>query len=72
MSVPDVDSSTATGDLRVEFKILFPQHLSDTQKKLIKSGLYYPSKPSPEQQTAVRAYLAAFTHDTHGWSTSFS
>merc|ERR1712086_899638 len=50
------------GDLVLRFKVVFPVQLNDSQKHLIKSGLYLPNegKQNTEQQDALRGMRRAF------------
>ena len=65
-------SSGSKGSLVVEFEVLFPKVLSETQKQVIKSGFYLPSSTTPAQQKSVESYLGSFSHSTEGWSVGFS
>ncbi len=60
------------GNLVVEFEVLFPKVLSETQKQVIKSGFFYPASATPTQQKSVENYLGSFSHSTEGWSVGFS
>jgi DnaJ-class molecular chaperone len=60
------------GCLVVEFEVLFPKVLSETQKKIIRSGFYLPSETTATQQKHVETYLGSFSHSTEGWSVGFS
>lgn len=48
---------------------MFPVHLTQQQKMLIKAGLYLPQKPGKEQAKALRELESAFIDNSHGWST---
>eukprot|EP00879_Flechtneria_rotunda_P027026 GHRR01028885.1.p1 GENE.GHRR01028885.1~~GHRR01028885.1.p1 ORF type:complete len:187 (+),score=70.72 GHRR01028885.1:939-1499(+) len=57
------------GDLTLEFALVFPTHLTQQQKMLIKAALFLPAKPDQAQSKALRAFEAAFRDTAHGWST---
>jgi len=55
------------GDLVLEVELLFPTHISETQKMLIKSAFFLSAAPSKEQNKALRQYEMAFKDPLHGW-----
>lgn len=59
------------GNLILEIELLFPTHLSQAQKMLLKSAFYLPPVQNEEQKAAVRAFEAAFTHELKGWATVY-
>lgn len=59
------------GNLILEIELLFPTHLSQTQKMLLKSAFYLPPLQNEEQKAAIRSYEAAFTHELKGWATVY-
>lgn len=59
------------GNLVLEIDLLFPTHLSETQKMLLKSAFFLPPALAEEQKAALRAYEAAFTHELKGWATVY-
>jgi hypothetical protein len=54
------------------FDLLFPSHLSQQQKLLLKAGLLLPERLGEEQSKALRGFEAAFKHPQHGWCTGLS
>ncbi|KAF5832029.1 radial spoke protein 16 [Dunaliella salina] len=58
------------GDLILEVELLFPTHITETQKMLIKSAFFLPGAPSKEQHKALRQYEQAFKDPLHGWATN--
>lgn len=55
------------GDLILEVELLFPTHITETQKMLIKSAFFLPANPSKEQHKALRQYEQAFKDPLQGW-----
>jgi len=60
--MPTHGDPSVRGDLVLRFKVVFPVQLNDSQKHLIKSGLYLPNegKQNTEQQDALRGMRRAF------------
>lgn len=58
------------GDLILEVELLFPTHITETQKMLIKSAFFLPTAPSKEQTKALRAFEGAFKDPLTGWATN--
>lgn len=44
----------------IEVELLFPTHIPETQKMLIRSAFFLPNQPSKEQTKALRAFENAF------------
>jgi len=59
----------ARGDLVVEFDLLFPTYLSETQKMLIKAGFYLPKEKKDDPE--VKAFAKHFTDQMKGWNVGF-
>lgn len=59
------------GTLVLNIDLLFPAAVSETQKMLIRSAFFLPSKLSSEQTKAITAFEKAFKDERHGWSTGF-
>lgn len=59
------------GNLILELDLLFPTHLAETQKMLLKSAFFLPPSLNEEQSKALRDFEAAFTHPLKGWATVF-
>ena len=55
------------GDLILEVELLFPTHITETQKMLIKSAFFLSTTPSKEQHKALRQFEQAFKDPLHGW-----
>ncbi len=56
------------GNLILEVELLFPTHVSETQKMLIRSAFFLPPTPSAAHVKALRAYESAFKDPLHGWA----
>jgi len=58
------------GDLIVEFDVVFPKYLSDTQKTIIAAGFLCPQddKLNKEQRDAIHKFTVAFKDDHKGWN----
>jgi len=52
------ESPKSRGDLIIEFDLLFPPALTETQRKLIKAAFLLPTKPTEVHDKAVKAFLA--------------
>uniref|UniRef100_A0A7S0V4F8 J domain-containing protein n=1 Tax=Polytomella parva TaxID=51329 RepID=A0A7S0V4F8_9CHLO len=61
-------AAAVRGSLVIEINLLFPAHLTETQKMLFKAAFFLPPIPNEEQKKAVRDFEAAFFHETKGWS----
>ncbi|GIL70116.1 hypothetical protein Vretimale_3382 [Volvox reticuliferus] len=61
------------GNLILEIELLFPTHLSETQKMLLRSAFFLPppTEQNEDQKKALRDYEAAFKHELKGWATVF-
>ena len=59
------------GNLVLELDLLFPTHLAEAQKMLLKSAFFLPPALNEEQSKALRDFEAAFTHPLKGWATVF-
>ncbi len=62
----------AKGDLIVSFELLFPAHLTEGQKLLLRAACHLPGKLDEVQAKAMRAFEAAFRDESHGWSAGFA
>eukprot|EP00656_Telonema_subtile_P008768 TRINITY_DN1409_c0_g1_i4.p2 TRINITY_DN1409_c0_g1~~TRINITY_DN1409_c0_g1_i4.p2 ORF type:complete len:126 (+),score=39.91 TRINITY_DN1409_c0_g1_i4:175-552(+) len=59
--MPRAGAPEERGDLIVKFVTVYPKHLSDTQKHLVKASLYMQEQGLDESQhAALRAMRAAF------------
>lgn len=56
------------GALLLRLELLFPAHLSQAQKVLLRAAFRLPHRPDEAQTKALRAFEAAFTDAAHGWS----
>nr|AAV87177.1 radial spoke protein 16 [Chlamydomonas reinhardtii] len=64
---------SARGNLVIEIDLLFPTHLTETQKMLLRSAFFLPPPTEQNEETkkALRDYEAAFKHDLKGWAPVF-
>ena len=71
MGLPDLRAGpSARGNLIIETQLLFPKHLSQAQKKLLKAAMFLPSEK--DDCDAVKAFVRAFEDPQDGWYTGIA
>lgn len=67
--LPVVHGKGARGCLIIEFELLFPAHLNDRQRSLLRAALLLPRDLDEAQTAAVKAFEAAANNPIKGWTT---